>query len=89
MCKLLPKGLISFCDTGKNDGLGYLAAGWTKAGDGLPGYHYTDGYQRIGRQHFQKHKLLARGAKGENEIELAASEGFYQIGACRQLKFVL
>ena len=87
--KLLPAGIISYCDTSKYDGSGYEASGWTKVADGQPSYHYTDGIERVGRQHFQKHKLLARGAVGENEVDLAASEGFYRIGGCRQLKFAL
>ena len=84
----IPEGVISYCDSGKYDGAGYLAAGWKKVSEGVPSYHYTDFRSRRGRQEFQKHKLLARGAVGENEIELAASEGFYRIGGLRQMKFV-
>ena len=84
----IPSGTISFCDTGKYDGAGYEAAGWIKASEGVSSYHYTDFVERKGRQGFQKHKLLARGAVGDNEVELAASEGFYRIGGLRQLKFV-
>lgn len=84
----IPEGTISYCDSGKYDGAGYLAAGWKKVSDGVPSYHYTDFKSRRGRQEFQKHKLLARGAVGANEIELAASEGFYRIGGLLQMKFV-
>lgn len=84
----IPSGTISFCDSGKYDGAGYLAAGWVKASEGTPSYHYTNFIDRKGRQMFQKHKLLARGATGNNEVELAASEGFYRIGGLRQLKFI-
>lgn len=84
----IPEGTISYCDSGKYDGAGYIAAGWEKVSEGVPSYHYTDFRSRRGRQEFQKHKLIARGAIGENEIDLAANEGFYRIGGLRQMKFI-
>ena len=84
----IPEGTVSFCDTAKHSGAGYVAAGWTKVSEGSPSYYYTDFRIRKGRQAFQKHRLIARGALGENEVDLAASEGFYRIGGLRQLKFI-
>lgn len=81
--------VFSFCDTGKHTGEGYLAAGFKLASEGVVSYHYTDGYTRTNRQHFQKHKLLKNPlAKGNTEQELAQSLGYYQIGGCRQAKYV-
>lgn len=85
----LPRDTISFCDTAKHDARGYLAAGWKVISETPPMYFYTDGIERISRQRFQKHKLVARGATGVTEREMAASIGFYQIGGCRQLKLAL
>lgn len=80
--------IISFCDTTKFDGRGYLAAGWVPIGETKPTLYYTNGSQRADRRNFQKHKLLnLPGAIGNTEKELAASLGFYQIGGCKQLKF--
>ena len=84
----IPSGAVSFCDTAKHDGLGYIAAGWIKVSEGNQSYYYTDFISRKGRQMFQKHKLLERGAKGNTEVEMAKSEGFYRIGGLRQIKFV-
>lgn len=87
--KLLPDNIISFCDTAKHDGAGYLASGWKLHSETVLMYHYTNGVERINRQRFQKHKLVKmKGATGETERELAASLGFYQIGGLRQMKFV-
>lgn len=87
--KQLPRDIISFCDTAKHDAKGYFASGWKIVSETPPMYFYTDGIERISRQRFQKHKLVARGATGRTEREMAASIGFYQIGACRQLKLAL
>jgi len=79
---------ISYCDTAKHTGAGYLAAGFKLVGVSAPSYYYTDGNRRFNRMGFQKHRLLGQpGAKGNTEIELAASLGFYQVGGTRQLKF--
>ncbi len=87
--KRLPPDIISFCDTAKHDARGYFTAGWKVISETPPMYFYTDGIERISRQRFQKHKLVARGAVGATEREMAASIGFYQIGGCRQLKLAL
>jgi len=86
--KHIGRRIISYCDTAKHTGVGYLAAGFKQIGVSAPSYYYTDGNRRFNRVGFQKHKLLAQpGAVGETEAELAASLGFYQVGGCRQLKF--
>ena len=52
-------------------------------------YYYTNGIERINRQRFQKHKLMKmKDAQGDTERELAASLGYYQLGALKQLKLV-
>lgn len=85
----LPKGIVSFCDTAKHTGDGYLAAGWVLKSETAPMYYYTDGRVRIGRQRFQKKKLIKLGAGcGGTEREMAKELGFYQIGGLKQLKFV-
>ena len=86
--KLLPKNIVSFCDTAKHDGKGYIAAGWKLLSETAPMYYYTDGKRRYARQRFQKQKLVAKGGIGGTEKEMAASLGFYQIGGLRQMKFV-
>ena len=88
MMKHLSRRIISYCDTAKHTGAGYLAAGFKQIGVAAPSYYYTDGNRRFNRIGFQKHKLLNRpGAQGNTEIELAASLGFHQVGGTRQLKF--
>lgn len=86
--KHIGRRIISYCDTAKHTGAGYLAAGFKLVGVSAPSYYYTDGNRRFNRMGFQKHRLLGQpGAKGNTEIELAASLGFYQVGGTRQLKF--
>lgn len=86
--KHIGRRIISYCDTAKHTGTGYLTAGFKQIGVAAPSYYYTEGNKRFNRVGFQKHKLLVRpGATGETEAELAASLGFYQVGGCRQLKF--
>lgn len=88
MMKHLGRRIISYCDTAKHTGAGYIAAGFKQIGVAAPSYYYTDGNRRFNRIGFQKHKLLNRpGAQGNTEIELAASLGFHQVGGTRQLKF--
>ena len=88
MMKHLGRRSISYCDTAKHTGAGYIAAGFKQIGVAAPSYYYTDGNRRFNRIGFQKHKLLNRpGAQGNTEIELAASLGFHQVGGTRQLKF--
>lgn len=88
MMKHIGRRIISYCDTAKHTGAGYLAAGFKQIGVAAPSYYYTDGNRRFNRIGFQKHKLATKpGAVGETEAELAASLGFYQVGGCRQLKF--
>lgn len=79
------KSLFSFCDTAKHVGTGYLGAGFTLDSMTPPTYFYTDGKQRINRMAMQRHKLNSNGA---TEKDKAASLGLYQVGGCRQLKFV-
>lgn len=79
--------LISFCDTAKHMGNGYGLAGWETQSTGDISFWYTNGKVRVNRQQFQKYKLLAKGATGNTERELAASLGFYRIWGCNQLKF--
>lgn len=84
----IPAGTISFCDTAKHNGDGYLLAGWELVSKTAPMYHYTDGKVRFNRQRFQKSKLGKRdGVVGTSEREMANSLGYYQIGGLRQLKF--
>jgi len=80
--------VVSFCDTAKYDGAGYLASGFKLEGVSQPSYWYTDGIKRFNRVGFQKHKLKAKGWEGDTEKEMAANNGFYQIGGCSQLKFM-
>lgn len=88
MMKHIGRRIISYCDTAKHTGAGYIAAGFKQIGVAAPSYYYTEGNKRFNRVGFQKHKLLGKpGAVGETEAELAASLGFYQVGGCRQLKF--
>ena len=88
MMKHIGRRIISYCDTAKHSGAGYLAAGFKQIAIAAPSYYYTEGNKRFNRVGFQKHKLLAKpGAVGNTEAELAASLGFYQVGGCRQLKF--
>ena len=88
MMKMFGRQVLSFCDTGKHSGAGYLVAGFKLVGVSDPSYHYTDGKDRHNRIGFQKHKLLVETvAVGDTEKELAASLGFYQIGGCKQLRF--
>lgn len=88
MMKHIGRRIISYCDTAKHTGVGYVAAGFKQIGVAAPSYYYTEGNKRFNRVGFQKHKLLEKpGAVGETEAELAASLGFYQVGGCRQLKF--
>lgn len=89
MMKQLPENIISFCDTAKHDASGYLASGWKIHSETVLMYYYTNGIERVSRQRFQKHKLMKiQGAKGDTEKELAASLGFFQLGALKQLKLV-
>lgn len=86
--KRVDREIISYCDTGKHEGAGYLKAGWELVGSSAPSYHYTDGQVRFNRLQYQKHKLVkAPGVSGTTEREMANSLGLYQIGGCRQLKF--
>jgi hypothetical protein len=87
--KHLPKDTISFCDTAKHAAEGYFASGWKVISETPPMYFYTDGRVRNSRQKFQKHKLVARGAVGNTEREMATSLGFYQIGGLKQLKLAI
>lgn len=81
--------IISFCDTTKFAGNGYLGAGWDLVGETKPTLHYTNGSERRDRRAFQKHKLAPLpGVVGGTEKEMAESLGWYQIGGCRQLKFM-
>jgi len=81
--------LFSYCDTAKHQGVGYRSAGWQLESRGSVAYHYTDGVRRMNRKGYQKKKLQQiQGVTGSTEKELAASLGLYQIGGCRQLKFV-
>lgn len=87
--KHLPDNIISFCDTAKHDAAGYLASGWKIHSETVLMYYYTNGIERINRQRFQKHKLMKmKNAQGDTERELAASLGYYQLGALKQLKLV-
>jgi hypothetical protein len=83
----LPTGLVSFCDTAKHSGSGYLKAGWVQIGRAQPTVWLTDGKIRRSRLHFKKQHMLRLGAVGETEKEMAESLGFYRIGGCEQLKF--
>ena len=86
--KHIGRRIISYCDTAKHTGAGYLAAGFKLVGVSAPSYYYTDGNRRFNRIGFQKHKLIQRpGAQGNTELELAASLGFHQVGGTKQLKF--
>lgn len=81
--------VISFCDTAKHDGAGYLGAGFVLESKGVPTFWYTDGCERKNRVGFQKHMLLTNpDAKGETERDLAASIGFHRIYGCRQARFI-
>lgn len=84
--KAFNRPLISFCDTAKHEGKGYLAAGFTLSPIAWPTYWYTDGKVRKSRTQFQKHKLKSLGAVGVTEKEMAGSLGFYRISGCKQLK---
>lgn len=87
--KHLPQGIISFCDTAKHNAAGYLASGWKIHSETVLMYYYTNGVERVSRQRFQKHKLMRMpGASGGTEKELAASLGYFQLGALKQLKLV-
>lgn len=88
MAKHYGKPFISYCDTAKHTGAGYLKAGFTLTSESPPSYWYTDGQKRFNRVGFQKHKLATMpGTAGDTEREMANSIGLYQIGGCRQLKF--
>lgn len=87
--RMLDRPIFSFCDTAKHSGSGYLSAGFKLIGSSAPTYHYTDGFVRRNRVGFQKHKLRGQSSvEGSTEKEMAESIGFYQIGGCRQLKFL-
>lgn len=80
--------IISYCDTAKHTGDGYLAAGWQLVGRSPVMTHYTDGKVRLNRHGFQKKHLVKNPAvAGTTETEMAASIGFHEIGGCEQLKF--
>lgn len=83
----LPENLVSFCDTAKHTGEGYLKAGWIQIGRAQLTIWLTDGKVRKSRMHFKKQDLAKLGAVGETEKEMAESIGFYRIGGCEQLKF--
>lgn len=87
--KMFDRQIFSFCDTGKHSGSGYLAAGFALVDQSYQSYYYTNGSERRDRRAFQKHKLAALpGVVGGTEKEMAESLGWYQIGGCRQLKFM-
>lgn len=79
---------ISYCDSAKHDGHGYLAAGMKLLRKSQPSYWYTNGKVRRSRIDFQKHKLLQNPkAVGNTEKELANSLNWYAIGGLQQLVF--
>jgi len=87
--KAIGKSMITYCDTAKYDGRGYLAAGFTFVSASRVTYWYTDHKERFNRLAFQKHKLAEKGWVGRTEREMANNNGFYQIGGCKQNKYVL
>lgn len=60
MMKHIGRRIVSYCDTAKHTGAGYLAAGFKQIGVAAPSYYYTDGNRRFNRIGFQKHKLATK-----------------------------
>ena len=82
--------VVSYCDTAKYSGAGYLGAGWELVSKTAPMVYYTNGVVRHGRHRFQKARLVKLvGNNTGTERELAAELGFFRIGGCAQIKFKL
>jgi len=79
----LPRPLISYCDTAKHTGAGYLTSGWKEVNRrNIPQTFYVSGKRRLSRQAGVK---LA-GGMSHNAIEKA---GLLRLNGCVQKKFLL
>jgi hypothetical protein len=89
--------IVSFCDTAKFDGSGYLRAGWVDVGQSHMQIYWVNKNcdKRINRANFSKADWLKSVTEagldgaGKSEVELAAMLGFHRMGGCKLLKFVL
>lgn len=94
----LTEPVVSFCDTDKFDGEGYIRAGWVLISRAPAPVYYVNKNcdTRFNRDTFKKADMLktlvATGAKdltGKSEKELAKMLGYYQLTGCELLKFRL
>lgn len=90
--------VVSFCDTAKFDGAGYLRAGWVLVGRSpIPVYWVNKNCdRRVNRDDFKKADMLSSLVEagrspeelvGKKEEELAAMLGLFRMGGCELLKF--
>lgn len=83
--------LVSYADRRWSDGGLYRALGFQFTHNSAPGYFYRkNSWQRLRRERFQKHKLVARGADpSKTEFEIMAEMKYERIYDCGQLVFTL
>lgn len=83
--------LHSYCDLRWFTGGSYRSAGFALDGQSAPGYDWTDGYSRVSRFEFQRHRLAARVGRllrdDETEDSVVRGLGFHKIYDCGNLRF--
>ncbi len=88
-----PEKIITYCDSSMFTGKVYKNLGMELEYLTQPSYWYIKGGRnpaRIGRQAFQKHKLIQQGYDPKKtESEIMRGRGYYRIFNCGNYKFIL
>lgn len=83
------KKLISWSDNRWSEGKVYREIGFTLENELKSDYSYVFGPNRISKQSCQKKFLVAKGAKGKTEKEMASNLGYKRIWDCGKKRWTL
>jgi hypothetical protein len=81
--------IVSWSDNRWSEGKVYEKLGFILDNELSPDYSYVKGQKRIPKQSCQKKHLLAKGAVGNTELEMAKSLGYKRIWDCGKKKWLL
>lgn len=81
--------IVSWSDNRWSEGNVYNQVGFLLEAELPPDYGYLANRKRVSKQSCQKKNLLALGAEGETETEMATSLGYYRIWDCGKKRWTI